>query len=71
MVTPETTLVFGNKVGRFEIPDESFVDDFFKYLDHGVYKGYRSVIVYFKSVLIWFGNGDNRCIPPFIWEYSL
>jgi len=38
MVTPDIALVFGNKVGRFEVPDESFVDDFFQYLAYGVYK---------------------------------
>jgi len=37
MIASEDELVFGDVVGRFEVPDESFVDDFFQNLAHSVY----------------------------------
>jgi len=37
MIASEATLVFGDAVGRFEVLDESFVDDFFQNLANSVY----------------------------------
>jgi len=30
MVTPEATLMLGDIVGQFQVPDEFFVDNFFQ-----------------------------------------
>jgi len=36
MVTSKATLMFGDTVAQFKVPDESFVNDFFRDLTHNL-----------------------------------
>jgi len=38
MVTPDANLMFGDTIGRIEVPEESFIDNFLQDFAHSAYK---------------------------------